>query len=276
MKKTEVVAESGDKVWFPFVGATVEAYYNAEDEEDSGWFVAKILLKNSNGLYNVDFIEFDEPACDIEEKFIRQKKQQLVVNKKDPAKEVNVSSSAIIDIGSNVEAFFDDGETQEWYPAQILEKKSDGTFLVDFVEFDEEAAVLGAHEVRLLENKQVEKMGDDPKVGAPQMEAFYADGDEQGWFDVQVIRKNPNGTYHVNFIEFDEETADVGTEHLRVKQSIEVGCEVVAFFDDPDEGGWFPAKVIAKNSNGSFRIDFTQFEDSECDLEREHIRPLEL
>ena len=48
------------------------------------------------------------------------------------------------------------------------------------------------------------------------------------------------------------------------------------FFEDPDEGGWFPAKVIAKNSNGSFRIDFTQFEDSECDLEREHIRPLEL
>ena len=47
------------------------------------------------------------------------------------------------------------------------------------------------------------------------------------------------------------------------------------FLQDPEEGGWFPAKVLSKNGDGTYKVDFVEFEDETCDVKREHIKEAE-
>ena len=60
-------------------------------------------------------------------------------------------------------------------------------------------------------------------MGQPNVQAFYEDEEneeENEWYDVEVEEKNEDGTYKVNFLEY-EEVMDVNVNNLRIKEDEE-------------------------------------------------------
>ena len=57
----------------------------------------------------------------------------------------------------------------------------------------------------------------DPFIAKEGIEAFLGDGDEPGWYDAVVKEKNSDGTYSVNWPEFDDEWVNVAAKHIRAK-----------------------------------------------------------
>jgi superfamily II DNA/RNA helicase len=250
-------ASSGDSKFN--VGDHVEAFY--EDEDETGWFDAKIVSVNPNG-YTVSYVEFDDEEGEVKSEHVRAKGGDNPF------------------IGKEVEAYFDDDDEKGWFSAKVHSKNSDGTYEVEFTEFDDDRVNLKLEHIRI----KGAASGDvkDPWVGND-VQAYYEDGEEADWYPAKVLSKNEDGTYKVDFVEFEDGACDVKREHIKenaeaasvpapVSSDPWVGKDVEAYFDDPDEGGWFPAKVTSKNGDGTYKVDFIEFDDDEADVKLEHIR----
>merc|ERR1712118_304124 len=82
------------------------------------------------------------------------------------------------------------------------------------------------------------------------------------------------GLRRVNAI--SNQISEVSTINEEISdKTYEVGSKVEAYWKGEEDEGWYPAKIDAQNSEGSYHVTF---EDSwgSCTIENDHIRPMSI
>jgi len=149
---------------------------------------------------------------------------------------------------------------EEWYPGTIDRANDDGTFVVKWDDPDggPETNNLAAPNLKKVMVFKDYAVGDDVRARAAADSAWYAG---------RVSGVNSDGTFQVAWDDpgGGPETEDVYPESMKkrvVFLDYKPGDKVEA--SDPDDGHTYPAVVVSKNADGTFKVRWDDVADEDA------------
>lgn len=280
-------------------GDRVEARFGGR----SRWLRATVERKNQDGTYWLIYADGDEERT-VEKRLIRTlggggggsilSAARRGVSAVDSASDLETPKRAALRANDQIEARYKGG--QKWYPGVVEAVNRSGTYDVRYKDGDQEFDV-SARNVRSLSTASLGSSVDlrgrraDEYIEGDKVEARF--GGRSRWFTGKVARANRDGTYHITYVDGDEERsvpksfmrkplgdgdaareeskggnrADEATD--RRTKVHRVGGEIEARYKKGRK--WYPGKIRAVNRDGTYDIRYADG-DTERDVEPEMVR----
>ena len=277
-------------------GDEVEARFRGR----SRWFEAKVARVNRDGTYHLVYTDGDEERSvpkDLMRKLESDTARGSKVERQASAATDTANELKKYRVGEEIEARYKQG--RKWYAGVIQAVSKDGAYDIRYSDGDSERDVdpsfvrgkVGASITSL--DSAAEDFGPGDKVEA-------RSGGRSRWCKATVERKNRNGTYHLQYVDGDEETA-VEKDLIRKptflveSRNKSPGRRVVSEApSDPDFSAlkgyraedevearykrgqkWYPGVIRSVNRDGTYNIRYKDG-DSEQDVAVEMIRSASL
>lgn len=266
-------------------GDKVEARFGGR----SRWLKATVQRKNRDGTYHLFYIDGEEERA-VEKALIRR------VSGVKPEERTGLdTSNKKHRVGDDIEARYKRG--RKWYPGAIRTVNRDGTYDIRYSDGDTERDVESA----LVRSKgsttldYLDSGGRDAarvKTGfdiGDNVEARF--GGRSRWFKATVERVNRDGTYHLLYVDGDEERAvekDLirnvsdggpvrsptgrtrdGMAESDLDRKYRVGDDIEARYRRGKK--WYPGVIRAVNRNGTYNVRYKDG-DEESDVESSFVR----
>lgn len=297
----------GNSAGAPDVAETVEFAEGDRVEARFGgrsrWFRATVERKNRDGTYWLIYADGDEERT-VEKRLIRtlggggggstSSAARRGVSAVDSASDLETPQRAALRANDEIEARYKGG--QKWYPGVVAAVNRSGTYDVRYKDGDREFDV-SARNVRSMSTASLGSSvdmrgrGDDEYMEGDKVEARF--GGRSRWFTGKISRANRDGTFHIAYVDGDEEQsvprsfirkplgggyaareeskggsrADEATDGRRKVH--QVGGEIEARYKKGRK--WYPGKIRAVNRDGTYDIRYADG-DTERDVEPEMVR----
>lgn len=284
-------------------GTVVEARFRGR----SRWLKATVERKNRDGTYYLIYDDGDEERA-VEEELIRLPADRPSI--RDTARRMmsrtgsntdthETERTAALRVGDAVEARYKRG--QKWYPGVVRAANRGGTFDIRYNDGDTEYDI-DASLVRSASIQTVSTADADGKNAVEYREGDHVEakfGGRSRWFKAKVARKNRDGTYHLIYVDGDEER-EVDTSLMRrigeydardskggsragastsrnVETDTDIGRKKQRRIGDDIEARykkgkrWYPGVIRAVNRDGTYDIRYKDG-DTERDVEPSFVR----
>lgn len=283
-------------------GERVEARFGGR----SRWYKATVERKNRDGTYFLVYADGDEErtverglirrlgdvgaAIGSERPSIASAAKRIVAQGN--ASDVETKGKHVIHVGDEIEARFKGG--RKWYPGVVRAVNRDGTYDVRYkdgdVENDVDATLVRAVSVSSLASEAERKRSTGEYFEGDKVEARF--NGRSRWFKAKVARVNRDGTYHLVYVDGDEERSvskslmrGIGEESMEGSKGESragmpsgagggnkkhrMGDEIEARYKKGRK--WYPGIVRAINRDGTYDIRYSDG-GSERDVEPAMIR----
>ncbi|CAN0343330.1 unnamed protein product, partial [Pylaiella littoralis] len=286
-------------------GDRVEARFGGR----ARWLRATVERKNRDGTYWLLYADGDEERT-VDKTFVRAlgggsggsspqrtsmpSAARRGVSKVDSTSDLEIPKKSALRANDEIEAKYKGGH--KWYPGVVLAVNRSGTYDVRYKdgdrEFDMDARnVRSSSTASLGSSVDVKGRRDGEYVEGDKVEARF--GGRPRWFTGKVARANRDGTYHIVYVDGDEErsvpksfirrplgSGDEAREESkggnRADEATDgrtkvhrVGGEIEARYKKGRK--WYPGKIQAVNRDGTYDIRYADG-DSERDVEPELVR----
>lgn len=286
-------------------GDRVEARFGGR----ARWLRATVERKNRDGTYWLIYADGDEERT-VDKTFVRAlgggsggsspqrtsmpSAARRGVSKVDSTSDLEIPKKSALRANDEIEAKYKGGH--KWYPGVVLAVNRSGTYDVRYKdgdrEFDMDARnVRSSSTASLGSSVDVKGRRDGEYVEGDKVEARF--GGRPRWFTGKVARANRDGTYHIVYVDGDEErsvpksfirrplgSGDEAREESkggnRADEATDgrtkvhhVGGEIEARYKKGRK--WYPGKIQAVNRDGTYDIRYADG-DSERDVEPELVR----
>ncbi|CAM9486376.1 unnamed protein product, partial [Sphacelaria rigidula] len=278
------------------LGQKIEGRYRGKGR----WYKGRIVGTNPDGTYDVRYEDGDEDLR-LETSALKSADDE---NTSEPlnsrysggggrverddggVRGVNNSRrvSQTVRTGDAIEARYRGGS--KWYDGVVKKAHSDGTFDIRYVDGDEEGGV-EARFVRLADDVHDKTASGNAEAN----ESDYVDGDKvearfggrSRWLKATVQRKNRDGTYHLFYVDGEEERAVEKALIRRVSgvkpeertgldtsnKKHRVGDDIEARYKRGRK--WYPGAIRTVNRDGTYDIRYSDG-DTERDVESALVR----
>lgn len=287
------------------VGDKVEARFKGR----ARWFSATVERINQDGTYHLLYADGDEELA-VEEHLIRSRDgsgtsaagaergtrsgsrspgRRVISGAGGSESDLSVAHTTFRE-GDKVEARYKRGRT--WYPGVILKVGRDGTYDIRYDDGDMENAVdpghvrgAGVGSTESLasagRDRTSRRTGESDYVEGDKVEARF--GGRSRWVKATVQRRNRDGTYHLFYVDGEEERAVERAFIRRVSggqpenrttsdtsnQTHRVGDDIEARYKRGRK--WYPGVIRTVNRDGTYDIRYSDG-DTERDVESAFVR----
>ncbi|CBJ31683.1 conserved unknown protein [Ectocarpus siliculosus] len=284
------------------VGDKVEARFGGR----SRWFKATIERENRDGTYHLLYVDGDEERA-VEKHLIRRvgASTSPTAGNRSPGRrvvsgvdsETDSAAGKAFRVGDDVEARYKRG--RKWYPGVVRRVNRDGTMDITYKDGDSERDVdpsLVRSKGGISVDSLASSSADTGFSRGDKVEARF--GGRSRWFKATIERENRDGTYHLLYVDGDEERAvekhlirRVGASTSPTAGNRSPGRRVVSGVDSETDSAagkafrvgddvearykrgrkWYPGVVRRVNRDGSMDITYKDG-DSERDVDPTLVR----
>lgn len=249
------------------------------------WFKATVERKNRDGTYFLVYADGDKERA-VSKDLIRK----IGAERPESVIDEGVSSAGTFRVGDEIESRYKKGH--KWYPGEIRAVNRSGTYDIRYndgdSEYDVDASFIRAAEAKAFSGP-VPRSRDRSDAGVDFVEGDCIEAKFRGgsrWFKAEVARANRDGTFHLLYVDGDEEksvpkslmrklgrVSDALQERSKADRPGDLGGgrggDVYRIGEDIEarfRGGhkWYVGVVRATNRDGSYDIRY-----SDGDTERE-------
>ncbi|CAM9502376.1 unnamed protein product [Ectocarpus sp. 12 AP-2014] len=284
------------------VGDKVEARFGGR----SRWFKATIERENRDGTYHLLYVDGDEERA-VEKHLIRRvgASTSPTTGNRSPGRrvvsgvdsETDSAAGKAFRVGDEVEAMYKRGRM--WYPGVVRRVNRDGTMDITYKDGDSERDVdptLVRSKGGVSVDSLASSSADTGFSRGDKVEARF--GGRSRWFKATIERENRDGTYHLLYVDGDEERAvekhlirRVGASTSPTTGNRSPGRRVVSGVDSETDSAagkafrvgdeveamykrgrmWYPGVVRRVNRDGTMDITYKDG-DSERDVDPSLVR----